>query len=77
MEVGLGKQTDHSPLWNGARPASNDVPGAPADGCGRYDVQLIWSQTGRPGALEVTDDQPCSGGASRELHNIIGVRGHR
>ena len=35
----------------------------------------IWSQTGNSGAPETTDDQPCSGGSSWELHNIIGVRG--
>jgi hypothetical protein len=32
VEVDLGKQTGHSPLWNGARRASMDVPGAPVDG---------------------------------------------
>ena len=36
---------------------------------------VISSQTGGSGAPEITDDQPCSGGPSRELHNIIGVRG--
>ena len=38
-------------------------------------AQLIWSQTGGSGAPEITEDQPCSGGPSRELHNIIGVMG--
>ncbi len=33
---------------------------------------VISSQTGGSGAPEITDDQPCSGGPSRELHNIIG-----
>ena len=27
-------------------------------------------------APEITDGQPCSGGPSRELHNIIGERGY-
>jgi len=32
--------------------------------------------SGASGAPETTDDQPCSGGPSRELLNIFGVRGH-
>ena len=37
---------------------------------------VISSQTGDSGAPETTDDQPCSGGPSRELNNIIGELGH-
>lgn len=70
MEVDLGKQTDHSPLWNGARRASMDVPGAPVDGLWTpKHVQLIWSQTGSSDSPEPTDDQPCRGGSSRELQH--------
>ena len=52
------------------------LPGAPVDGVqARSYVYVISSQTGDPGAPETTDDQPLSGGPSRELHNIIGGMG--
>ena len=77
MQVDLLQQTGPSPLWNGARRASSDVcPELRSTGCGRHRVSVvISSQTGGSGAPETTDDQPCSGGPSRELHNIIGEVG--
>ena len=51
------------------------LPGAPVDGVQtRSHVHVISSQTGDPGAPELTDDQPFDGGPSGELNNIIGVR---
>jgi hypothetical protein len=59
------EQTGPSPLWNGARRASSDVPGAPADGLQTPSASVvISSQTGSSGAPEITDDQRCSGGPS-------------
>ena len=77
MRVDLVEQTGPSPLWNGARRASVAVcPELRSTVCGHQRVSVvISSQTGGSGAPETTDDQPCSGGPSRELHNIIGVRG--
>ena len=71
------EQTGHSPLWNGARrPRIRCVRSSGRRGCEHHLVSVvIWSQTGGSGAPEITNDQPCSGGPSRELHNIIGVPG--
>ena len=78
MRADLLQQTGPSPLWNGARRASSQF--ARSSGrrvCGHQRVSVvISSQTGGSGAPETTDGQPCSGGPSRELLNIIGVRGH-
>ena len=53
MKVGLGKQTGHSPLWNGHAAPRCICPELRSTGCGRYDVHLIWSQTGGSGAPKI------------------------
>ena len=53
VEVDLGKQTGHSPLWNGAgRGAPRWMcPELRSTGCGHQDMSnVIWSQTGSSGA---------------------------
>ena len=76
MRVDLVQQTGPSPLWNGARRASSEFSRSSGRRCAdtKGVSVVISSQTGGSGAPETTDDQPRSGGPSRELHNIIGER---
>jgi hypothetical protein len=65
-----------TPLERGAPRPVSDLPGAPVDGVQtRSHVYVISSQTGDPGAPEITKDQPFGGGPSRKLNNIIGGLG--
>ncbi len=75
--VDLVQQTGPSPLWNGARRASSEFARSSGRrGADTIGVSVVISnQTGGSGAPETTDGQPCSGGPSRELPNIIGELG--